>query len=91
MARETGEISRDIAATRSEIDEHLRELSGRVRGGLDVRSEMRVRARRNLPVLLGGIAVVGLAAGILAGGRRRQQRKCTPQQIRESIQEIAIP
>ncbi|HOQ99644.1 MAG TPA: hypothetical protein PLJ35_12565 [Anaerolineae bacterium] len=71
MGRETGEIRRDIAETREEIDTHLAELGGRVER---TRAEMDVRrqARENLPQILGGAAIAGLLLGLVVGhGRRR--------------------
>ena len=72
MDRETRQISSDIAETRREIDEHLQELGGRVRTQKDIGAQAQTRARRNLPALLAGLGVVGLAAGLLLGGRRRR-------------------
>lgn len=72
MAGETGQIRRDIEATRREIDAHLQQLGGQVRGELNVESQV----RRNLPQILAGAAVFGLAAGALFGGgtSRRMSR-----------------
>ncbi len=72
MARETGAIRRNIEQTRAEIDTHLTELSGQVRGELDVQR----RARQNLPQVLAGMAIAGLFAGFLVGrgGRPREER-----------------
>jgi hypothetical protein len=67
VAGEASEIRRDIAGTREEIDRHLQQLSGQVRGELDVER----RARRYLPQLLGGMAAAGLFLGFLVGHRGR--------------------
>lgn len=69
MAGETSEIRRDIAGTREEIDRHLQQLSGQVRGELDVER----RARRILPQVLGGMAAAGLFLGLLVGHGRRSR------------------
>lgn len=85
MARETGQIRRDIASTREEIDEHLRELGGEVRTGLNVPQRAGRQARRNLPQVLAGAAIAGLFAGILFGGGRggsRAERTLAAEQAR---------
>ncbi len=71
MGRETGQIRRDIAETRQEIDTHLSELCGRVeraRAEFDVQQ----RARENLPQILGGAAIAGLMLGLAVGHRQRR-------------------
>jgi len=67
-SQEMGKINRDIVETRHEIDEHLAELSGRVRGEFNVEAQ----ARRNMPTLLAGAAAVGLVAGLITGGRHEK-------------------
>lgn len=71
MAGETHQIRRDIEATRQEIDQHLEQLGGQVRAQLDVQRQ----ARENLPQILTGAALLGLAAGILFGGAGRRSRE----------------
>jgi hypothetical protein len=81
MAREANQIRRDIESTRQEIDEHLRDLGGQVRTQLNVEGQ----ARRNLPQVLAGAAIFGLAAGILfgsRGGRSREARMLSREQAR---------
>lgn len=81
MAREASQIRRDIESTREEIDVHLRELGGQVRGELNVERQ----ARRNLPQVLAGAAIFGLATGILFGstsGRSREARMLSKEQAR---------
>ena len=85
MARETREIRRDIASTREEIDEHLQELGGQVRTGLNVPQRAAAQARQNLPQLLAGAAIAGLFAGLVTGGgrpRSRLERTLTAEEAR---------
>jgi hypothetical protein len=80
MAGETGEIRRGIAETREEIDRHLRELGGQVRGEMNITRQ----ARENLPQLLSGAALLGLAAGMLFGrpGRSKEAREIERERAR---------
>ncbi len=79
MAGETSQIRRDIEATRREIDAHLQELGGQVRSEVNVGRQ----ARRNLPQVLAGAAILGLAAGVLLGGGRRRMSREARQLARE--------
>lgn len=80
MAGETHEIRREIAETREEIDAHLQELGGRVERTTDVRRQI----RENLPQVLAGAAVAGLALGILVGrgGGRHRERSLMEEELR---------
>ena len=84
MAGEAREIRRDIASTREEIDEHLRELGGQVRTELNVPQRAAARARRNLPQWLAGAAIAGLFAGLVfgRGGRSRIARTLAAEEAR---------
>lgn len=70
MAGETNEIRRDIEDTRQEIDAHLQELRGQVRGDLAVQQ----RVQQNLGQVLTGAAVAGLAFGVLFGHKAPGRR-----------------
>jgi len=78
MAAETGQIRRNIASTREEIDRHLEELTGQVRSELDIER----RASRNLPQVLIGTALAGLFLGILVGHGRGYQRRLLERESR---------
>lgn len=78
MARESQEIRHDIAETRQEIDEHLRELGGEVRTELSVERQ----TRRNLPQVLIGAAIAGLFFGILVGRGGGYEKRMRSEQAR---------
>ncbi|MGQ9682825.1 MAG: hypothetical protein ACUVX9_09835 [Anaerolineae bacterium] len=67
MAPETQDIRRDIAATRSQIDADLQQLTGRVQRTISVREQ----ARRNTAAVFAAVAGAGLLLGFFMGKNRR--------------------
>ena len=88
MAPETQDIRRDIAATRSQIDADLQQLTGRVQRSVNVGEQ----ARRKVPVVLAAAAGTGLLLGFFLSARRRRLR-CSPLPEVEDVVEFeeAIP